>query len=69
MMKTGTWPFPPVVIEAGFARSLGAPTYIGRPFHLIEGTHRVSYALRMMEVGLVERTKPVEIIEVRLNTA
>jgi hypothetical protein len=63
MMQSGTWPFPPVIIEAQFAVSLGAPQDIGKPYHLIEGTHRVSYARRMIEIGLADRARTVEVIE------
>lgn len=63
MMRTGAWPFPPVIVEAGFAVRLGTPEDVGKPFHLIEGTHRVSYARRMIELGLTDRTRAVEIIE------
>ena len=63
MVRTGTWPFPPVIIEAGFAMSLGAPEDVGQPYHLIEGTHRVSYARRMMELGLTDRARSVEVVE------
>ncbi len=65
MIETGTWPFPPVIIAAEFAVSLGALEGVGRPYHLIEGTHRVSYARRMIEAGLSDRTRYVEIIELR----
>lgn len=65
MVQTGTWPFPPVVIEAEFAVSLGAPNNIGKPYHLIEGTHRVSYARRMMEIGLANRAHSLTVIEVK----
>lgn len=65
MTRTGDWPFPPVIIEAGFAVSLGAPKNVGKPYHLIEGTHRVSYARRMLEIGLVNRARSVAVIEVR----
>lgn len=65
MTRTGTWPFPPVIIEARFAVSLGAPHDVGEPYHLVEGTHRVSYARRMREVGLTDRPRHVEVIEVK----
>ncbi len=67
MMQTGTWEFPPVIIEAEFAVSLGAHEDVGKPYHLIEGTHRVSYARRMIEVGLANRTCSAEVIEVKPN--
>jgi len=65
MMRHRTWPFPPVIIEADFAASLGAAIErLGKPYHLIEGTHRVSYARRMLELALLTRECRVEIIEV-----
>jgi hypothetical protein len=63
MLQSGTWPFPPVIIEARFAVSLGAPEDIGKSYHLIEGTHRVSYARRMIEISLADRDRTVEVIE------
>jgi len=64
MIKHGEWPFPPVIVEAAFAATLGAPASIGNPYHLIEGTHRVSYLRRMIQLGLVSREKSVSVIEV-----
>lgn len=64
MVKHGEWPFPPVIVEATFAETLGASEGIGRPYHLIEGTHRVSYLRRMIQRGLVSREKSVFVIEV-----
>ena len=64
MIKHGTWPFPPVIVEAGFAVTIGAPKRIGYPYHLIEGTHRISYLRRMIQRGLVPHEKLVEVIEV-----
>lgn len=64
MNAHGTWPFPPVIVGAGFALKLGSPKNIGHPYHLIEGTHRVSYLRRMIQRGLVARESILEIIEV-----
>ena len=65
MVKHGEWPFPPVVVEASLAASLGAPSgIIGKPFHLVEGTHRVSYLRRMIQLGLTPRERCVVLIEV-----
>lgn len=64
MIKNGTWPFPPVIIEEGFARLLGAEGKIGSPYYLIEGTHRTSYARRMLELGLTATSLIVEVIEI-----
>lgn len=63
MVGHGDWPFPPVVIETASALSLGAPGNIGTPYHLIEGTHRVSYLRRMIQLKMVSRDKPVSLIE------
>jgi len=51
MAENGTPPFPPVVIDA---KNLRHDYYIyGEPLHLIEGTHRLSYLIRMLERGLI----------------
>ena len=64
MVEHGEWPFPPVIIDAAFALTLGAPESIGRPYHLVEGTHRVSYLRRMLQRGLISREKSLPVIEV-----
>jgi hypothetical protein len=64
MCAHGTWPSPPVVVDATFAAELGAPKYIGNLYYLIEGTHRVSYLRRMIQRGSVSRESRVELIEV-----
>ncbi|MFH1813742.1 MAG: hypothetical protein ABIF28_06160 [Pseudomonadota bacterium] len=64
MINHGEWPFPPVIIEAAFASTLGATERIGTPYHLIEGTHRVSYLRRMIQLELVSNDDSVAIIEV-----
>lgn len=51
MSENGTAPFPPILIDSS---KLEHDYYLyGRPFHLIEGTHRVSYLIRMLERGLI----------------
>ena len=51
MRKNGTAPFPPVLIDA---RKIEHDHYIyGKPLHLIEGTHRLSYLTRMLQRRLV----------------
>lgn len=51
MAENRTTPFPPVVIDP---KNLRHDYYIyGEPMHLIEGTHRVSYLVRMLERGLI----------------
>lgn len=52
MRRTGTPPFPPVLIESSGLVDKGWRVY-GRPYHLIEGTHRVSYLRHMLEKGLI----------------
>lgn len=63
MVNHGEWPFPPVIVETAFALTLGAPEGIGKPYHLIEGTHRVSYLRRMIQLEMVSREKLVSLIE------
>lgn len=62
MLANQSWPFPPVVVEASFARSLGASTDVGEPFYLIEGTHRVSYLHRLVELGRIPPQSKLELI-------
>lgn len=51
LSENGTSPFPPVVIDP---RNLRHDHYIyGEPLHLIEGTHRLSYLVRMLELDLI----------------
>lgn len=52
MAKDKTPPFPPVVIESSKLKDSGWRIY-GRPYHLIEGTHRTSYLLRMAQRGII----------------
>jgi hypothetical protein len=63
MTTYGTWPFPPVIINntEGFADSLSDQS-LGRPWHLIEGTHRVSYLNRMLELNLIATSSEHEIL-------
>jgi len=65
MIEQGEWPFPPVIVEATFAATLGAKKKedLGEPYHLIEGTHRVSYLRRMIQLGMVSRGKAVSVIK------
>lgn len=51
MYKYGTAPFPPILIDP---IKLEHDYYrYGRPLHLIEGTHRVSYLFRVHQRGLI----------------
>jgi len=65
MIEHKNWPFPPVIIEAEFGSLLGASIKLGQPYHLIEGTHRVSYARRMQQLGLLDSSKEMDLIEIR----
>lgn len=67
MVKKGTWPFPPVVITPEFATEIGGHTYFGEPYHLIEGTHRVSYLIRMLQKTMVTKSSLHELITLEPN--
>lgn len=69
MLKFSTWSFPPVVIEASFARTLALPT-LGGKYFLVEGTHRVSYLSRLVQLGRIALDHDLELIEISaLNDA
>lgn len=53
MSKELTPPFPPILIQSALLVDSGWRVY-GRDIHLIEGTHRVSYLRRMLELGEIE---------------
>lgn len=53
MSKNKTFPFPPIIIEPSKLQGKDWRE-CGRPLHLIEGTHRVSYLRRMLTRGLIE---------------
>ena len=65
MIKLRTWPFVPILL-ANPDGDLGSPVRGrgGCPFHLIEGTHRVSYLTRMLELGLVQEDSAHEVVVV-----
>lgn len=50
MARDLTPPFPPILIESSLLVDEGWRIY-GRDLHLIEGTHRVGYLRRMLELG------------------
>lgn len=50
MSRDLTPPFPPIVIQSTLLADRGWRVY-GRDIHLIEGTHRVGYLRRMLELG------------------
>lgn len=52
MSKSLTPPFPPILIDSSLLVDSGWRVY-GRPLHLVEGTHRVSYLRRMLERGII----------------
>jgi len=52
MSKHLTPPFPPVLMYSSHLVDNGLRVY-GRPFHLVEGTHRVSYLRHMLSKGLI----------------
>jgi hypothetical protein len=52
MSTTLTFPFPPVLIDPRQLKNRGR-NECGRPLHLVEGTHRVSYLRHMLAKGIV----------------
>lgn len=62
--KHGTWNFPPVLIDGEFGETLG-PYALGKPLHLIEGTHRVSFVNRLFELGRVGPENEHEVLVVK----
>lgn len=66
MIQNLTWPFSPIIVESGFAeKALGCDFQLGSPFHLFEGTHRVSYLLKMLSLGLISGDSRHSILEIR----
>lgn len=68
MVKNKTPPFPPVLIDASNLVDSGWRIY-GRPIHLIEGTHRTSYLLRMAERGIIKWDSEHEFVLLTPKTA
>lgn len=65
MLSANTWPFRPVIVKHEHAvQNLGGWSGLGRPYHLIEGCHRISYLLKMVELGLVSPNSEHEVLEV-----
>ena len=64
MSKTGTFPFPPVIIDPKLIGNKGW-NECGRPLHLIEGTHRVSYLRQMLAKGLIKPSSRHQFILLR----
>lgn len=52
MSKNLTPPFPPVLLESSRLVDVGWRVY-GRPYHLVEGTHRVGYMRHMLAKGII----------------
>lgn len=52
MWAKKTFPFPPILLDSTDLVDEAQCVY-GHPFHLIEGTHRVGYLLRMLERRLI----------------
>lgn len=68
MMDKHTWPLPPIVMVNTANRYATQCHYeYGRPLHLIEGTHRVSYLCRMLERKLVSSESTHELVLVDPN--
>jgi hypothetical protein len=65
MIANGTWHFPPVIIESDLAVSLGAPHDIGRPYYLIEGTHRLSYLHGLVDRDMISKARELEVIQIQ----
>lgn len=66
MIRNLTWSFPPILVQADFAnRTLGCHFDLGHPYHLFEGTHRISYLLKMRSLGLVSGASSHKILQIR----
>lgn len=52
MSKTGTFPFPPIILDPSLIKNVGW-NECGLPYHLIEGTHRVSYLRHILEKKII----------------
>ncbi|HLO45608.1 MAG TPA: hypothetical protein VK175_14820 [Leadbetterella sp.] len=63
ILDKGTWSFPPVIIKYNLALKLGCKK-AGCPIYLIEGTHRVSYIIRLVEVGIISKDSKHEFLEI-----
>jgi len=64
MVENKKWPFPPVIVDSRSARGLGLHTS-EESYLLIEGTHRVSYLSRLVQLGHIEHMQEVKLIEIR----
>ncbi|MEA5509050.1 hypothetical protein VB715_04665 [Crocosphaera sp. UHCC 0190] len=64
MINNKKWPFPPIVIQYENALKLGCGFYANQKLCLFEGTHRISYFLRMIELNMIDEKDAVEILEI-----
>lgn len=65
MLTNKTWPFLPVIVEHDHGvKDLGSKQTLGHPYHLIEGCHRVSYLLKMLELGCIAPDSKHDVLEV-----
>ncbi len=63
-LKNRTWSFSPVVIDHAFGCELGG-CRLGHPYHLIEGTHRVSFINRLLELNIIDASSTHEMLIIR----
>lgn len=68
MSKDLTPPFPPVLIQSALLADSGWRIY-GRDIHLIEGTHRVGYLRRMLELGEILPESTHKFVMIRPRSA
>ncbi|MFJ7566726.1 hypothetical protein ACIQW9_07185 [Herminiimonas sp. NPDC097707] len=64
MSHTKTFPFPPILIDARRLKNKGK-NECGKPLHLIEGTHRVSYLRHMLANGIVSASSKHSFVALR----
>ncbi|TGE81328.1 hypothetical protein C7Y70_13045 [Pseudoalteromonas sp. KS88] len=58
------WSFCPVIIDHIFGCELGGRR-LGHPYHLIEGTHRVSFINRLYERNIIDASSIHELIVIK----
>jgi len=63
-IENGTWEFPPVIIEIQIANKIGKGNF-GKPIHLIEGTHRISFIKRLFELEKINSDFEHELIMIK----
>lgn len=63
-MKNKKWSFCPVVIDHAFGCELGGRR-LGHPYHLIEGTHRVSFINRLLELNIIDASSTHKLLIIR----